>query len=65
MHLMLDVQTSSGGEMTLPFIYHRDAIALVDTIDGGGVTGATIKELGTLQLQSLMNLRTTGTPNAN
>jgi len=57
-------QTNAGGEMTLPFIYYRDAIPLTDIVGSGQVSDQALKEMGTLHIQNVVSLTSTAAANA-
>lgn len=57
-------QTSTGGEMVLPFIYYQDAILLSSSTADVGLSN-TLSEMGTIIVESVVNLLTTASANTN
>lgn len=65
MNIKLSPQTNKGGEMTLPFIYYKDALPLLDPRPiAGSLTALALKELGTLVIENVVNLTSTAAANA-
>lgn len=59
-HVKIFPQYSKGAEMTLPFCYNEDSIALTNETE----IAVRLNEMGTLVAEELCVLRTSGTPSA-
>lgn len=60
MNLRIQPHVNSGGEMTLPFIYYKDAITISDNPESSSTAfHQALREMGTLTLESLTQLRST------
>lgn len=64
MNIKIQPHTSSGGEMTLPFIYYKDALDLSNPTLSNSRMEAVFKEMGTLTLESVTHLRSTAAANS-
>jgi hypothetical protein len=65
-HCMIEPQHNRGCEMVLPFIYYRDSLPLAPYLDdgSGNLVCASLYNLGTIVVEEIAPLRTTGTANA-
>lgn len=63
-NIKIQPHTSSGGEMTLPFIYYKDALELSDPTLTNSRMEQVFRELGTLTLESVTHLRSTAPANS-
>lgn len=63
-HIRIQPHISSGGEMTIPFIYYKDAIDVTSLQSSTAEWEATMREMGTLTLEQVAILRSTATANA-
>jgi hypothetical protein len=63
---MIEPQHNRGCEMVLPFIYYRDSLPLAPYLDdgSGNLVCASLYNLGTIVVEEIAPLRTTGTANA-
>lgn len=60
MNIRIQPHVNSGGEMVLPFIYYKDAITISDNPEVSSTAfHQALREMGTLTLESLTQLRST------
>lgn len=63
-HIRIQPHINSGGEMTLPFLYYKDAIDITNLTTSSEEFYQALREMGTLTMENVCNLRSTGIANA-
>lgn len=63
-HIRIQPHINSGGEMTIPFIYYKDAIDITNLSVTEAEWQATMREMGTLTIEQIAILRSTATANS-
>lgn len=63
-HIRIQPHINSGGEMTLPFLYYKDALDIPSSAGSWEEFFHSLREMGTLTLENICTLRSTAAANA-
>lgn len=64
-HAIIDLTQPEGVEMVLPFLHYHDGIEMLDSPDVNGYTAAALREMGTVFLEQIVGLHSSGPANTN